>query len=120
MLKVCTICGAEYEAHADYCNVCKQHSLTPVASIDAPQAEREPLSADHVGLAAGGALWLLGMGYFLVNHRPRGLLDLGLAWSLLTGISLIGGLAAGNVRLGAFFSAVGLGFMALYFVIKML
>ena len=114
MLKVCEICGAEYESHATYCNLCKKESLIAVETPVVPEAPPPRLIEDAPTLAFVAIVWLLGLGYFLVEVRPRDWGSLSMGWLALTGVTAAFCFAMRNLRMAAIFSAIGLGFVAIY------
>ena len=116
MIKVCSICGAEYEDHATYCNVCKQDSLVPVIErVVKKQSQR--LVEDGPTLAYVTAAWLLGLGYMIGQLRPRTWTTLVLGWAFLTLLTTVFCIVMRNVRMAAIMSLFGLCFFVIYGVL---
>ena len=119
MLKVCELCGAEYEDHATYCNVCRKESLIAVETPAPPRTRPPPLVSDPATLAFVAALWLLGLGYLLGEVRPRSWETLVVVWAALTAATAAVCVPMRNPRMAVIFSALGLLFSAIYAVVVM-
>lgn len=114
MIKVCRNCGTEYPDHAEYCNLCKEESLDPVATPAPPKPKPARLIADAPTLTYLAVAWLLGLGLLIGEVRPRSWTTLGLSWVFLTGISLAFSLVMRNLRMGVIISGVGISFFVIY------
>ncbi len=114
MIKVCELCGTEYESDAQYCNLCRRESLIAVETPPEPKGPAAPLTTDPITLGLVATVWLLGLGYLLAEVRPRSWAVLVLVWGALTLISTALCLTMKNARMAAIFSAIGLVFVAIY------
>jgi hypothetical protein len=116
--KICDSCGAQYEAHAQYCNICKKESLTRVEGPPPPNVRSAPLVADMPTLVVVSAIWLLGLGYLLAEVRPRSWAAIAISWGTLAAITTVFCFVMRNPRMAAIFSAIGLVFCSIYGLLR--
>lgn len=110
-MKRCRGCEAEYEDHAEFCNLCGGEIFDPIIDLN-PEAKVP--AKDGLVLSLNGGIWMAGLFWLFQSQIRLGWLDLFEGWLMISGVSMMAGLLFQNLAPTTWFSALGALCLLLY------